>query len=365
MCTIVVASRVREDLPLIVGANRDEFLGRAALPPHELRPGVVAGVDLARGGSWLGATRSGLFVGLTNQHTERLMAEAPRSRGEVVLGALDTGSLDGALEYLRALDPTLYNPFNLLLGDARRLFVAYSWQGLRVELRELPPGVHVLANDQLRSPLYPKAQRAEALAAPWLAQPWPALRGGLASMLADHQLPEGNPLGPVCDELLRPVSHQLQALCVHTEHNYGTRSASLVAVGPAGLARYEFADGSPCVTPFVDVLPSLPALLPGREGPPPARRGLGGGRPGVAGLLLAAAAALLAGHVGQDLLDVGAAASERGFSAGGTVDSTAHVGSLLGSITARRGPRRGQARRSPGSPGPGRWSSSPCSPRPP
>lgn len=364
MCTILVASRIRDDLPLIVAANRDEFLGRAALPPHEVRPGVLAGVDQARGGSWLGATRSGLFVGLTNQHTERLMAEAPRSRGEVVLGALDAGSLEAAVAYVRALDPALYNPFNLLLGDARRLFVAYSWQGPHMEISELPPGVHVLANDRLRSPLYPKTLRAEALAAPWLAQPWPAMRDGLVSMLADHQLPEGDPLGPVCDELLRPVSHQLQALCVHTEHNYGTRSASLVAVGPAGLARYQFADGSPCVTPFVDVLPALPASLPRREGPPPARRGLGGG-PGVAGLLLAAAAALLAGHVGQDLLDVGAAASERGFSAGGTVDSTAHGGCLLGSIKARRWPRRGQARRPPGSPEPARWSSSPCSPRPP
>ena len=107
MCTIVVASRLRADFPLLVAANRDEFLGRPALPPAERSPGLIAGVDLEKGGTWLGATRAGLFVGLTNQHTEHLLGPAPRSRGEVVLGALEAGSLDAALALLRGLDKRL------------------------------------------------------------------------------------------------------------------------------------------------------------------------------------------------------------------------------------------------------------------
>lgn len=255
MCTILAASRIRDDFPLLVAANRDEFLGRPALPPGELRPGLFAGVDLEKGGTWMGATRTGLFVGLTNQHTERFLPLAPRSRGEVVLGALDAGTLDGALRYLEHLNPALYSPFNLLLGDPERLFVAHSWEAPRIEPTPLPPGLHVLANDRLRSPLYPKALRAEGLAAPLLRRPWPELQPALAALLADHQRPPPCPDPPVCDEELRPVAASLQALCVHTDRGYGTRSASLIALSPAGLAHYLFADGPPCVTPFRPVFP--------------------------------------------------------------------------------------------------------------
>lgn len=269
MCTLVVASRLRPDLPLLVAANRDEFLGRPARPPSELRPGLFAGVDLEKGGTWLGATASGLFVGLTNQHTEHLLGPAPRSRGEVVLGALQAGSLDRALDVLREVETDLYNPFNLLVGDAERLVVAYSWRGPRMELLDLPPGLHVLANDALGSPLYPKTRRADALARPLLERDWSELGPALGTMLGDHALP---PLPvpatadpppatvpdevalPVCDRELRPVARALQSLCVHTDRGYGTRSATLLAVGQGGLSHYLFADGAPCVTPFTRVV---------------------------------------------------------------------------------------------------------------
>ena len=47
------------------------------------------------------------------------------------------------------------------------------------------------------------------------------------------------------------LAEQLQALCVHTP-GYGTVSATMLAVGPAGVARYLFADGPPCRAGFVD-----------------------------------------------------------------------------------------------------------------
>ena len=255
MCTILAASRLHPGFPLLVAANRDEFLGRPAAPPKELRPGVHGGVDLEKGGTWMGATRAGLFVGLTNQHTERLLPPAPRSRGEVVLEALSAGSLDGALRYLKSIDPAGYSPFNLLLGDADRLLVAYSWVAPRITPVELPPGLHVLANDRLRSPLYPKTLRAEALFSPLGALPWPDLLPSLRALLGDHEQPPLPPDPPVCDEELRPVARELQSLCVHTDRGYGTRSATALAVRPEGLAHYAFADGPPCVAPLLPVFP--------------------------------------------------------------------------------------------------------------
>lgn len=254
MCTILAANQIHPDYPLLIAANRDEFLTRTALPPHEIQPGVFAGTDLEKGGSWMGATRTGLFVGLTNQHTQQPLAPAPLSRGEIVVNALSTGSLEEALRYLRDLDPTRYNPFNLLLGDPSRLFVAYSWKTPRVEPIALPPGLHILANDELGSPLYPKTLRAEHLTVPLLQSPWKEFLPAIQIVLADHHLPPPSHDLPLCDEILRPVARDLQALCVHTKYTYGTSSSSVIAISTIALAHYAFAEGSPCSAPLREIL---------------------------------------------------------------------------------------------------------------
>lgn len=248
MCTLLLLSRVVPELPLVVAANRDEFLARPSLPPRRLEgpSPVLAGLDAERGGSWMGATREGLFVGLTNQHAAAPADPSLRSRGEVVLSALRRRTLAEALAYLRALEGARYNPFNLALGDGRSLFAAYVRRE-GVELEELGPGVHVLANDRLGSPLFPKApfarQRVEAL----LERPWSSLRGDLLRLLGSHALPEESELAAAASpSLLSPeLGRQLQSLCVHTP-SYGTRSATLCATSPEGLREYHFVEGSPC-----------------------------------------------------------------------------------------------------------------------
>jgi hypothetical protein len=44
----------------------------------------------------------------------------------------------------------------------------------------------------------------------------------------------------------------LHALCVHTPV-YGTVSATQMFLGDGHVARYRFAQGAPCTTPFDDV----------------------------------------------------------------------------------------------------------------
>jgi hypothetical protein len=81
--------------------------------------------------------------------------------------------------------------------------------------------------------------------------PWEAgLAGGLARALADHERHEApQPPGGRLDP---DLARELQAVCVHTP-GYGTRSATLLASNENGLQHYLFADGSPCVSPFVAV----------------------------------------------------------------------------------------------------------------
>jgi len=68
MCLIVVAWQAHEDYPLIVAANRDEFLNRPAAPAHWWTDAgdILAGRDPEAGGTGRGLTRSGRFAALTN-----------------------------------------------------------------------------------------------------------------------------------------------------------------------------------------------------------------------------------------------------------------------------------------------------------
>ncbi len=266
MCTIVVLHRVHPEHPLVVAANRDEFYARPALSPQVLSdsPRVVAGVDCEHGGTWLGAHEHGLFVGLTNQRVWAPHARAPRSRGELALSALRTGSTEGVRELLGRIDPREYNAFNLIWGDADRLFVGYGRRDRReVTVHRLPEGIHALANDRLGSSEFPKAGRAADLVRPVADRSWPELVRGLSAMLADHARPplDEVPEPPGESPFPREIVRELHAICTHTPV-YGTRSSTILAIDAGRVARYLYSDGPPCTHPHRDVTELLRTPTP-------------------------------------------------------------------------------------------------------
>lgn len=255
MCTLIALHRVHAT-PLIVAANRDEFYDRPAVPPAVLSesPRVVAGRDLASGGTWLGATSGGLFVGLTNQRAWSGPVAGERSRGEIVRDALARGSVVEVERYLDALDPRRYAGFNLLYGDGQTLRVAYGRPTERtVERHTLPPGVHVLTNDRLGSPDFPKAERARHRARPLVGLPLPELLRGLQEVLADRSLPplQDVPPPPRGSFFDHALTRRLQALCVETPR-YGTVSATILAIDRRVRAHL-YADGPPGQAPWRDL----------------------------------------------------------------------------------------------------------------
>ncbi|HYO54368.1 NRDE family protein [Archangium sp.] len=262
MCTIVILRHVHPGYPLVLAANRDELYARPAAGPQvlSLAPRVVGGRDLERQGTWMGVTEDGLFVGLTNQRGAVNLTRAPRSRGEVVMHALQSGGVGGVDRYLAGLDPREYNPFNLLYGDAGVLRVAYARpDSERVRQEDVPPGVHVLPNDVLDTPALPKVARARKLAEKAARKPWPEAVQVLQAMLADHLLPEHMPELLLEEEGLPEMSErirQYQALCIHTP-GYGTRSSAIVALAPGRVAHYLTSDVAPCHGTYQDVTPLL------------------------------------------------------------------------------------------------------------
>ncbi|HEX6245482.1 MAG TPA: NRDE family protein [Polyangiales bacterium] len=259
MCTIVVLRKLRDDYPLVLATNRDEFYARLSTGPERLldQPATVGGRDLVKGGTWMGVTREGLFVGVTNQRAVRPPDPSKRSRGELVLNALRLGTRDAVTRFLRGVDAREYNAFNLMWGDAHELFAAYAREDHgALEIERVPEGVHVLPNDRLDSADFPKVTRAQALLSPFVHGPYPELERALKGMLADRELPplETLPDLPLPKSMSREFLHELSALCIRTPL-YGTRTSTVVALTPGGVGRYLYADGAPDQSEFVDVTP--------------------------------------------------------------------------------------------------------------
>jgi len=254
VCIVVLYFRVHPQLPLVVAANRDEYYARRSSVVELLgdSPRIAGGRDLERGGTWMGVVAGGLFVGLTNQRTLGPPEPARRSRGEIVMSALHAGNVAGVQRLVAGLDGRAYNPFNLVFGDARALFVACGREGeAAVRVEAVSPGLHVLGNDGLEATSW-KTRRARELAQPLVERPWFEMAPALHAMLADHTLPPEGEVPEPPAWLDRETARRLQALCVHTPA-YGTRSSTLAAIGGDGVLHYAFAPGSPCVTAMTDV----------------------------------------------------------------------------------------------------------------
>ncbi len=125
MCTVVLLRRPQAPWPLLLAANRDELQSRPWRPPARHwpdRPDVVAGLDVQAGGSWLGVNDDGVVAAVLNRVGSLGPAAGKRSRGELVLEALDHADAAAAAQALVDLDPEAYRPFNLLIADARDAF---------------------------------------------------------------------------------------------------------------------------------------------------------------------------------------------------------------------------------------------------
>jgi hypothetical protein len=235
MCTLVVAHRCLRNTPLAVAANRDEMLARPASGPRILpgAPRRLAPRDEVGGGTWLGLNEHGLFVGVTNR-AGHLPDPTKRSRGLLVLDALqqrDARSLSAALASLK---PDEYNPFHLLYADADAAFVTWSDMA-RVSHQSLEPGVHVVTERSLGAD---DRGRTEMLLGLFRAR-FGAGQADIATL----------------DELLvqhGPPGEPLAGSCVHADAlGYGTRSSFLYIAGAQPRAAWR--EGHACRNPLVDI----------------------------------------------------------------------------------------------------------------
>ncbi len=251
MCTLAIYFKAFADYPIIVAANRDEYLARPALPPTTLAesPHIVGGKDLRASGTWLGLNEHGIVAGLLNRRNGASENDPNlRSRGLLCLDALHYPTARAAIRFVAGQNGRDYNPFNLLVASRDEAFVAYNRQN-QIEIVSLTPGLHLLTNldvDDFECPRISRSRKHfEELCgrADFAGDPI-AHREVLHRLLADHSTQ------------LDPRSGRPNSLCLHLG-DYGTRSSSLIFLGsrPEQVAHF-FAAGPPCTASYE------PAALP-------------------------------------------------------------------------------------------------------
>jgi len=226
MCLIALAYKVHPRFPLILAANRDEFLDRPTEPAHWWKdaPDILAGRDQRAGGTWLGFTRNGRFAAITNYREMRMNFPAGPSRGVLVREALEHG-----------IDPKstkAYAGFNLIYGSVNSLRYHNNIKGAD---EALTPGIHGLSNHFLNTP-WPKVVKAEHGMKELLELPDADLPEALFTLLTDdaiapdEKLPDtGLPL-----EMERAAS----SIFIRTP-GYGTRCSTVLLVDAEGQVIFQ------------------------------------------------------------------------------------------------------------------------------
>ncbi|MCK5623424.1 MAG: NRDE family protein [Alphaproteobacteria bacterium] len=238
MCTLVILRRPGHDWPVLLAANRDEMAGRPWKPPARHWPDrdeVVGGIDLESGGSWLARNDHGVVAAILNRPGTLGPAPGKRTRGELVLDALDHADAGAAAVALADLDPGAYRPFNLVLADNTSAWWLAAREGARaIVVERIPEGLSILTAHDMNDPdssriarylpLFREAAEPDPESGDW--EEWQAL---LASRDTDDD--------------------HFGAMNIVTDAGFGTLSSSLIALpspetgDPRG--RWLFAEGRP------------------------------------------------------------------------------------------------------------------------
>ena len=243
MCTLVILKRPGHKWPLLLSANRDEMRSRSWSGPArhwQDRPYTIAGLDQLAQGSWLGLNDFGVAAAVLNRHGSLGQAPDKRSRGELVLDALEFSEASDAANSFAELNSEAYRSFNLVIADnVNAYWVTNSNIESRVSINSIPDGLHMLTSHNLddetseRIKYYLPLFRDADIPQPEIND-WKSWRSLLAS------------------EKLGNIEDKTSAMCIDGGTDYGTVSSSLIALAsPKGRQTktqadtWHFAPGPP------------------------------------------------------------------------------------------------------------------------
>jgi len=221
MCILFLAINQDSDYPLIICANRDEFHQRPTQAAHFWpdNSNLLAGKDLEAGGSWLGVNKAGYFAAITNLRTGQPPSENKKSRGDLVMLALQSDSLINK-QWLEQYSHQ-YNPFNLIYGSLHKLFCFNSASGQQTTLSD---GFHAISNASMDD-VWPKMTKGERGLESLVKSNQKIDKDKLLLLLQDQTKVE---LGHLPNTGIPVEWEQLLSSIFICSEKYGTRSSSLV-----------------------------------------------------------------------------------------------------------------------------------------
>lgn len=232
MCLALLAYQVKPDLPLIVLSNRDEYYSRDSAPVHfwPEYPDLLAGKDLKENGTWLGITKGGMFVLLTNFRDPSKFKENAPSRGVLVRKLLtEPFDVGQCLSYFRE-NGSSFNGFNLIFG---RLNDLHYYSNISGDFLKLSPGYYGLSNHLLDTP-WPKVSRGKQLLREALNGRDFTDERSLSDILADTLMPELEALpdtgvGLQIEQFLSPIFIR--------GDTYGTNASTVILLNKNGQVK--------------------------------------------------------------------------------------------------------------------------------
>ncbi len=250
MCTLVILRRPDHAWPVLLAANRDESADRPWRAPGRHWPdreNVVAGRDELAGGSWLGINDAGIAAGVLNRRDSLGPDPLLRSRGELVLEALDHADAADAAAALGDLDGHSYRSFNLVIADNRDAFWLHGHGPAsdgRIGVAPLPPGLSMITAHDLNDDESPRIRHFHPLfEAASVPQPGEGAWGGWQEIMARRDFAPG--AGPA------------DAMTIVTGRGFGTLSSSLIGLAAPEVEnpriRWLFAPGRPDRTEYAAV----------------------------------------------------------------------------------------------------------------
>ena len=249
MCSIVVLRQSDSEWPIIIGANRDEMIERKSLPPDRHwseQNHIIGGKDIKAGGTWLAVNDYGLVAAVLNRMDTLGPMKNKRSRGELILDALEHADASEAINAILDLEKKSYRGFNMLIADNTNAYWIKSDEDApSIEYFDIPEGLSMitaydrndLSSDRIKTYLdqFSMATAPDPGKNDWMD--WELLLGSSYSK-------SNNPLS---------------AMCVKTDIGFETVSSALIALPnfEPNLALkkpiFRFCPSSPDITAFYDV----------------------------------------------------------------------------------------------------------------
>jgi len=246
MCSIVILKKSENEWPLIIAANRDEMNNRKSLPPDRHwkdKPHIFAGKDLLAGGSWLGVNDNGVVAAIMNRKNSLGLIKNKKSRGELVLTALDHEDAVKSLNAMAKIQKDNYRGFNMFIGDnSNSYWIKSDETSLDIECINISDELSMITshdrNDLNSSriknylPKFSLSRDPNPTKNEW--NDWEKLLGSTCSI-------HGDPLS---------------AMCIKTDMGFQTVSSSFIAL-PSSKSKlntnkpiFRYANGSPDCTSF-------------------------------------------------------------------------------------------------------------------